>query len=68
MTDRIVHLDLEEWQRVLGVLAQAPWATVNPLIMKIGEQLRGQEPAPEGVLRPRGNGLDAEAAQGGRSA
>jgi hypothetical protein len=60
MTDRMVRLDLEEWQRILGVLAQAPWATVNPLIMKIGEQLRMQEPA-EGV-RPRGNGVDAEAA------
>jgi hypothetical protein len=45
----------------LGVLAQAPWSTANPLIMKIGEQLRMQEPAPEGV-RPRGNGVDAEAA------
>jgi hypothetical protein len=62
MTDRMVRLDLEEWQRVLGVLAQAPWATANPLIMKIGEQLRMQEPGgPEGV-RPRGNGVDAEAA------
>ena len=60
MTDRMVRLDLEEWQRVLGVLAGAPWATVNPLIMKIGEQLRMQEPAPE--VRPRGNGVDAEAA------
>jgi hypothetical protein len=67
MTDRMVRLDLEEWQRVLAVLAQAPWATANPLIMKIGEQLRMQEPAPEG-LRPRGNGVDAEAAPGERSA
>ena len=65
--DRMVRLDLEEWQRVLGVLAQAPWATANPLIMKIGEQLRMQEPAPEGV-RPRGNGADEEAALGGRTA
>jgi hypothetical protein len=53
--DRTVRLELEEWQRVLGVLAQAPWATANPLIMKIGEQLRMQEPAPA-----RGNGVDAE--------
>jgi hypothetical protein len=67
MTDRMVRLDLEEWQRVLGILAQAPWATANPLIMKIGEQLRMQEPAPEGV-RPRGNGADTEAAEGGRPA
>jgi hypothetical protein len=56
-SDRMIRLELEEWQRVLGVLAQGPWATVNPLIMKIGEQLRMQEPGPEGV-RPRGNGAD----------
>jgi hypothetical protein len=65
-TDRMVRLDLEEWQRVLGVLATAPWATANPLIMKIGEQLRMQEPADP--ARHRGNGLDEEAAQGGRPA
>jgi hypothetical protein len=57
VADRVVRLDLEEWQRVLGVLAQAPWATANPLIMKIGEQLRMQEPAPV-----RGNGAAVEAA------
>jgi hypothetical protein len=56
-----VELTEDEWQRVLAVLAQAPWSTANPLIMKIGEQLRGQKLAPEGV-RPRGNGADAEAA------
>ena len=56
-----IRLDGDEWQRVLQILATAPWATANPLIMKIGEQLRMQEPAPEGV-RPRGNGADAEAA------
>jgi hypothetical protein len=56
-----VELTEDEWQRVLAVLAQAPWSTANPLIMKIGEQLRGQKLAPEGV-RPRGNGVDAEAA------
>jgi hypothetical protein len=66
MTDRVVRLELDEWQRVLAVLSQAPWATANPLIMKIGEQLRMQEP-PEGA-RPRGNGPDEEAAQGGRTA
>jgi hypothetical protein len=67
MTDRMVRLDLEEWQRVLGILASAAWRDANPLIMKIGEQLRMQEPAPEGA-RPRGNGVDAEAAPGERSA
>lgn len=57
MTDRVIRLDIEEWQRVLAILAQGPWATVNPLIMKIGEQLRMQEPAPV-----RGNGAAVEAA------
>lgn len=55
-----VTLEVEEWQRVLGVLAQAPWATVNPLIMKIGDQLRAQSPAPAEGAR-RGNGVDPEA-------
>jgi hypothetical protein len=67
MTDRVVRLELDEWQRVLAVLAQAPWSTANPLIMKIGEQLRMQEPMPP-AQTSRGNGVDAEAAsQGGRS-
>jgi hypothetical protein len=60
MTDRMVRLELEEWQRVLGVLAQAPWATANPLIMKIGEQLRMQEPAAPAPAK--GNGAAVEAA------
>jgi hypothetical protein len=56
-----VQLDLEEWQRVLAVLAQGPWSTANPLIMKIGEQLRASEAkrdvsirmpeAPDGAVR-----------------
>jgi hypothetical protein len=35
-----VRLDMEEWQRVLGILAQAPWATANPLIMRVAAQLQ----------------------------
>ena len=31
-----VSLDNEEWQKVLGILAQAPWNIANPLLMKIG--------------------------------
>jgi hypothetical protein len=59
-----VDLDLEEWQRVLGILAQAPWATANPLIMKIGEQLRAtaETAAKRDAAARRGNGADAEAA------
>jgi hypothetical protein len=62
MTDRTVRLDLDEWQRVLAVLSQAPWATANPLIMKIGEQLRMQEPAAPPAETKRGNGVDTELA------
>jgi hypothetical protein len=62
-TERMVRLDLEEWQRILAVLSTAPWATANPLIMKIGEQLRMQEPAPE--VRARGNGADEPVAHDG---
>lgn len=59
-----VRLDNEEWQRVLGILAQAQWSVANPLIMKIGEQLRahGEMAAKrEGAVRP--NGEDRPAPQ-----
>lgn len=35
-----VELTDGEWQQVLGILAMAPWRDANPLLMKIGEQLR----------------------------
>lgn len=58
-----VRLDNEEWQRVLGILAQAQWSVANPLIMKIGEQLRAHEMMAkrEGAVRP--NGEDRPAPQ-----
>jgi hypothetical protein len=37
-----VTLDTEEWQRVLTIIAGAPWNVANPLLLKIGEQLRMQ--------------------------
>ena len=52
-------MDLEEWQRVLGILAQAPWSAANPLIMKIGEQLRqGAELSMKRDSAIRPNGAD----------
>lgn len=60
-----VRLPIEQWQQVLAVLSQAPWATANPLIMAIGEQLRAHSAA-EGARR--GNGVDEEAAKGSRPA
>jgi hypothetical protein len=35
-----VSLDTQEWNQVLQILSQAPWAVANPLIMKLGDQLR----------------------------
>ena len=37
-----VVLEDNEWQMVLGILATAPWRDANPLMMKIGGQLRTQ--------------------------
>lgn len=47
-----VNLELEDWNKVLAILAQAPWHQVNPLIMAIGEQLRQQQPKPNGTGEP----------------
>ena len=35
-----ITLDNNEWQQVLAILATAPWHQANPLLMKIGNQLR----------------------------
>lgn len=37
-----VQLDAEEWQKVMAIVASAPWNVANPLLMKIGEQLQRQ--------------------------
>lgn len=65
-----IKLPIEDWQRVLAHLAQAPWAQVNPLIMAIGDQLRvgAEMAAKRDAAMRRGNGLDAEAAHGERPA
>lgn len=58
-----IKLPTDEWQRVLQILARAPWQEANPLIMAIGEQLRtaqlpakhraaGMPEAPDGEERP----------------
>jgi len=62
-----VRLPLEQWQQVLAILATAPWAQANPLIMALGEQLRAHAAAVAApVPARRGNGVDAEAAPGER--
>lgn len=35
-----VDLSEQEWGQVMSLLAEAPWKHSNPLLMKIGEQLR----------------------------
>lgn len=46
-----VDLDQPEWNNLLAILSQAPWNVANPLIMKIGEQLRAQaQGRPNGPL------------------
>lgn len=41
-----VEMTREEWQQVLTIIGNTrdfPWATTNPLLMKIGNQLQQQE-------------------------
>jgi hypothetical protein len=52
-----VRLPIEQWQQVLAILSQAPWAQANPLIMGIGEQLRARV-AESAAPTKRGNGAD----------
>lgn len=47
-----VNLELDDWNKVLAILAQAPWNVANPLIMAMGEQLRQQQPKPNGTGEP----------------
>lgn len=56
-----LELTTDECQRILAILAQAPWSQANPLIMRIGEQMRMQT----AVAAAKGNGVghaDAEMA------
>lgn len=60
-----IDLDEQEWRQVVAVLAQAPWATANPLIMKIGGQMQAHAAAAaeDHVQRQdRGNGADRKPA------
>lgn len=38
-----VQLEITEWNQVLSMLATQPWHAANPIIMKLGEQLRQQQ-------------------------
>lgn len=43
-----IKLSIEDWQKVLAVLAQAPWQSVNSVIMSIGQQMQAQAQRPNG--------------------
>jgi hypothetical protein len=57
-----VHLDDEEWQRVLTIIAGAPWNIANPLLMKIGEQLRHQQVTNSGEVPVKSAQLESDKA------
>jgi hypothetical protein len=37
-----VNLNDNEWGQLMSILADAPWKIANPLLMKIGDQLRAE--------------------------
>jgi len=37
-----IELTDQEWGVLMSILSDAPWKVANPLLMKIGEQLRQQ--------------------------
>jgi hypothetical protein len=58
-----VDLNDQEWGQLMGILADAPWKIANPLLMKIGDQLRAyhtqiRAPTPE-EMRVGGNSQEA---------
>jgi len=56
-----VALDDNEWGQVMAILATAPWRDANPLMMKIGGQLRTQAELKQHLnpqVRPDGDGQE----------
>lgn len=41
-----VDLEEAEWSAVMAILSTASWRDANPLLMKIGQQLRMQQTPP----------------------
>ena len=62
-----VDLNDQEWGQVMSILADAPWKQANPLLMKIGEQLRAaamQSRVPNPQFDPVKDGNSQEAHDG----
>jgi hypothetical protein len=57
-----IHLDDEELAKVMAILAQAPWSVANPLLMKIGEQLRRQQVTNSGEVPVKSAHLESDKA------
>jgi hypothetical protein len=58
----VVQLDDEEWQRVLSIIATASWTVANPLLMKVGEQLRHQQVTNSGEVPVKSAQLEPDKA------
>lgn len=59
-----VTLQAQEWNVVMGILADAPYKLVAPIIQKLGEQAQqgaAQAARPNGADAPRPNGADLSA-------
>ena len=57
-----VDLTDQEWQVVLSMIAMGPWRDANPVLMKIGDQLRQKQQWPDNPpkgLRPGNSGEEA---------
>lgn len=54
-----IELSDGEWGQVMQLISEGPWRVANPLLMKIGDQLRVQhQPI---INRPvKGDGVDME--------
>jgi hypothetical protein len=61
-----VDLNDNEWGQLMNILADAPWKVANPLLMKIGDQLRAQvqsrTPTPD-EIRMGGNSQETHDGQ-----
>jgi hypothetical protein len=53
-----VDLEENEWGQVMAILSAAPWRDANPLLMKMGEQLRIHHQHKQQAAVGRGNGLE----------
>jgi hypothetical protein len=57
-----IHLDTEECNKMMAIIASAPWNVANPLLMKIGEQLRHQQVTNSGEVPVKSAQLESDKA------